>query len=62
MAKHPVPKKKTSKSSRDSRRAHHALSAPNLVSCANCGSKKISYTVCPECGYYGGKQILEIDS
>ncbi|MBC7647216.1 MAG: 50S ribosomal protein L32, partial [Pseudopedobacter sp.] len=25
MAKHPVPKKKTSKSKRDMRRSHHAL-------------------------------------
>jgi hypothetical protein len=31
MAKHPVPKKKTSKSKRDMRRSHHALVAPNLT-------------------------------
>lgn len=62
MAKHPVPKKKTSKAKRDSRRSHHALSAPNLVSCAQCGEPKLSHTVCMSCGSYKGKTIIEVDS
>jgi large subunit ribosomal protein L32 len=41
MAKHPVPKKKTSKASRDARRSHHALSAPNLVTCPQCKGREI---------------------
>jgi large subunit ribosomal protein L32 len=62
MAKHPVPKKKTSKSSRDSRRSHHALTAPNLSSCPNCKELKPSHTVCPSCGYYGGREVLQIEA
>jgi large subunit ribosomal protein L32 len=58
MAKHPVPKKKTSKSKRDMRRSHHALVAPNLTTCKNCGSKKQQHMVCPACGYYDGRQVL----
>jgi large subunit ribosomal protein L32 len=60
MAKHPVPKKKTSKSRRDNRRSHFALSAPTLVKCANCGAANPTHTVCSSCGYYGGKKVLEI--
>lgn len=58
MAKHPVPKKKTSKSKRDMRRSHHALVAPNLVVCPQCHNKKLQHHVCPSCGYYDGRQVL----
>jgi large subunit ribosomal protein L32 len=60
MAKHPVPKKKTSKSKRDMRRSHHALVAPNLTTCKNCGNKKQQHVVCPACGYYDGRQVLAV--
>lgn len=60
MAKHPVPKKKTSKSKRDMRRSHHALVVPNLVDCPNCHAKKLQHHVCNECGYYDGKQVLSV--
>ena len=60
MAKHPVPKKKTSKSKRDMRRSHHALVLPNLVECPNCHGKKLQHHVCNECGYYDGKQVLSV--
>jgi large subunit ribosomal protein L32 len=62
MAKHPVPKKKTSKSKRDMRRSHHALTAPNLVKCSNCGAKKPQHQVCPSCGYYDGRQVLTVNA
>jgi large subunit ribosomal protein L32 len=62
MAKHPVPKKKTSKSSRDSRRSHHALTAPNLSACPQCKELKPGHTVCPSCGYYGGKEVMKIEA
>ena len=28
--------------------------------CSNCGELKLSHRVCPECGYYNGKQVKEI--
>ncbi len=58
MAKHPVPKKRTSRSSRDARRSHHALTAPTLVSCPQCKEMKPPHVVCPECGYYDGRQVI----
>jgi hypothetical protein len=33
----PLPKRKISKGRRDRRRAHDALSLPNLVQCSQCG-------------------------
>ena len=62
MAKHPVPKKRTSKARRDSRRAHDNLSAPSLTACAQCGEMKLSHTVCPHCGSYKGRDILDIEA
>jgi large subunit ribosomal protein L32 len=62
MAKHPVPKKKTSKAKRDMRRSHHALVVPNLTKCSNCGAKKPQHQVCPSCGYYDGRQVLTINA
>lgn len=58
MAKHPVPKKRTSGSRRDKRRSHHALTAPTLVECTQCKSMKPAHAVCPECGYYKDRQVL----
>lgn len=60
MAKHPVPKKKTSKAKRDMRRSHHALTVPTLTACKNCGAMRPQHTVCPECGSYDGRQVLEV--
>lgn len=59
MAKHPVPKKKTSKSSRDARRSHHALTPPTLVKCTWCKAMKPPHQVCAECGTYAGRQVVE---
>ncbi len=60
MAKHPVPKKKTSKSKRDMRRSHHALVPANLSACPNCRAMKQSHHICPSCGYYDGRKVLEV--
>ena len=61
MAKHPVPKKRMSSSRRDQRRAHDALSAPNLMTCEECGNKKRRHTVCSSCGYYRGVRVLNVE-
>jgi large subunit ribosomal protein L32 len=57
----PQPKRKISKGRRDRRRAHHALAARNLVSCSNCGSMRLPHNVCPNCGHYQGREVIEID-
>ena len=53
------PKRKVSKSKRDMRRANwtNKLNSSEVTSCNNCGATKLSHRVCPECGFYRGKQI-----
>jgi large subunit ribosomal protein L32 len=55
-----VPKRKTSKAKRDSRRANWKLKAPNVAECPNCRQPKLSHTVCPNCGQYNGEQVIEV--
>lgn len=55
-----VPKRKTSKSRRDSRAANWKISAVQLVECPKCHAKVQSHRVCPECGYYDGQQVVEV--
>jgi large subunit ribosomal protein L32 len=53
-----VPKKKTSKSRRNMRRAHHAL-APSVYSeCSNCGELKRPHHLCAACGHYDGREVV----
>ncbi|MCL2474142.1 MAG: 50S ribosomal protein L32 [Alphaproteobacteria bacterium] len=53
-----VPKRKTSKSARNMRRSHHALSAVNSIECPNCGEVKLPHHVCSACGHYNGKPSI----
>ncbi len=56
----PQPKRKLSKGRRDRRRAHDALETANLVICSNCGVMTLPHTVCPSCGFYKGREVIEI--
>lgn len=53
-----VPKKKTSKSKRDMRRAHDALTAPGISICPQCKELKQPHRVCVACGTYKGKEVI----
>ncbi|MGE0658613.1 MAG: 50S ribosomal protein L32 [Reyranellaceae bacterium] len=52
-----VPKKKTSKSRRNMRRSHHALTASAYVECSSCGELKRPHHVCQACGHYDGREV-----
>jgi large subunit ribosomal protein L32 len=54
-----VPKKKTSKSKRNMRRSHDALSNSAHVECTNCGELKRPHHVCASCGYYDDREVVE---
>ena len=56
-----VPKKKVSKSKRDMRRAHHRLAASSYNECSNCGELKRPHHVCPACGHYDDREVIEAD-
>ena len=58
-----VPKRRVSKARRDKRRSNvWKLSAPTLEKCSKCGELKRSHRVCPECGYYNGRQVVKVDA
>ncbi|MEP6978574.1 MAG: 50S ribosomal protein L32 [Thermoleophilia bacterium] len=52
-----VPKKKTSKSRRDKRRAQHSIEAPRVNLCPNCGAPTRPHRMCPTCKTYRGRDI-----
>lgn len=56
-----VPKKKMSKARTRMRRSHHALRAPNLSDCPQCGAPRESHRACPGCGHYRGRQVFEVE-
>ena len=55
----PVPKKRTSKSKRDSRRSQWKAVAPSLGACPQCQHPKRSYMACSFCGYYKGRKVMK---
>ena len=57
-----VPKSKISKSRRNMRRAHDALSTTAQMECPNCGEVKRPHHVCASCGYYDGREVTEMTS
>jgi len=57
-----VPKKKTSKAKSRSRRAGAwRLRAPARSLCPQCDRAKRPHVVCPNCGAYGGRQVIIVD-
>ncbi len=43
------------------RRSHHALTAAPLSACGHCGAKHRSHHMCLECGYYNGRQVMDLE-
>ena len=56
-----VPFRRTSKTTKRMRRTHFKLSVTGLTKCANWGATIVSHRVCPECGYYDGKQVVNVE-
>lgn len=57
-----VPKKKTSKQRRNKRRASaYQLNKATVVECPNCHEMKLPHRICPECGHYAGREVLEVE-
>lgn len=55
-----VPVKRHTKSSRNQRRMHIFLRQPNLALCPKCKSPVLPHTLCQNCGYYKGREIIDI--
>jgi large subunit ribosomal protein L32 len=55
-----VPTQGHTKSKRNQRRMHIFLRKPVLISCPKCGKSIPSHTVCPNCGYYKGREVINV--
>lgn len=53
-----VPKRKTTPSRRNMRRAHDALTTSAYVECSNCGELTRPHHVCGHCGHYNGREVV----
>src|SRR3989338_3367514 len=42
------------------RRSHHALEAVALTTCKNCGAAHKPHHMCPACGFYKGRMVLDL--
>ncbi len=57
-----VPKRKTSKARKNSRRSSvWKLEAPTMEKCPNCGAYNLHNRVCSECGQKDGKVIFNVE-
>lgn len=57
-----VPKRKLSSARKNKRRSNvWKLQAPALTKCSQCGSFKSPHRVCPTCGYYNGRKVIEVE-
>ncbi len=56
-----VPKKRISRQRKRKRRTHYKAEDPSVQDCARCGDPKRPHRVCPNCGYYRDKSILDVD-
>lgn len=57
-----VPKRRTSKTRKNKRRASsYKLPRVTTSECSQCHSPKLPHRVCKECGYYGDEEIVEVE-
>jgi len=55
-----VPTRHHSRSRVDKRRSHQALKKVQLVKCPHCAVMILPHRVCPKCGYYQEKEVIDV--
>ncbi|MBI2055691.1 MAG: 50S ribosomal protein L32 [Candidatus Sungbacteria bacterium] len=48
------------KSATGQRRSHHALRPGAFSICSHCNKDALPHTVCQNCGYYKGRQVIDV--
>jgi large subunit ribosomal protein L32 len=54
-----LPKRRISKTKKRLRRTHWKTPLPGLSRCAKCDEVVAPHRVCPHCGYYKGRKVME---
>jgi len=57
-----VPKRKHSNSRTGKRRAHDAIKPRQLSYCPQCSTAVPTHVVCPNCGHYMGRKVVEVET
>lgn len=57
-----VPKRRQSNSRTGKRRSHHAKTPKQLSFCPKCSTAVPPHVVCPNCGYYMGRVMVESET
>jgi large subunit ribosomal protein L32 len=55
-----VPRMHHTRSRRNKSRMHLFLNPAHLISCKKCGKKVRPHTVCQNCGYYKGREVVDV--
>jgi large subunit ribosomal protein L32 len=55
-----VPKRRHSNSRTGRRRSHHHKTPKQTGFCPQCSTSVPTHTVCPKCGYYMGRNVVEM--
>ncbi len=55
-----APKQRHTKSRRNKRRANIFVKAPTLTLCPKCAKKTLPHTICWNCGYYKGEEVIDV--
>jgi large subunit ribosomal protein L32 len=56
----PNPKRRHSSRRTQNRRAHDSLKVQGVSECPNCHEPKLPHRVCPHCGQYKGREVVEV--
>lgn len=48
------------KGKRNRVRSHHAVLPVKLAKCDHCGQDILPHTVCSNCGYYAGREVVDV--
>jgi large subunit ribosomal protein L32 len=56
-----LPKRRHSKTRGRKRRTHWKVKPLNLIPCPQCKEMRFPHKVCKVCGYYDGRQVMEIE-
>jgi large subunit ribosomal protein L32 len=55
-----VPKRRTSKSRKGTRRSHHHVTPKGVQYCPQCNEAVLPHRVCGQCGHYQGRTAILI--